>query len=167
LQSSGSMGDNNRVWLCARERNGRKTMSASAGSSNILAHQILGAILALAKREQTAATGDSYFAFRGYDFQLQQIFSRLTKKHSILGAFVFSESGPDPYSPILNESVSKLQLAGLIGRENPDYEIILLRPVAEKFYNELEQRLSPEDLRQLKDVAHEFLSSIEVVQAIS
>ena len=141
-------------------------MSATT-SSGILAHQILGAILTLAKRERTESGSDSHFAFRGYDFQLQKLFSGLTVKYPLLGAFVFSNSGPDPYSPILNESVSKLQLAGLIGRENPDYEIILLRPAADKFYSDLEKRLSPDDISQLKDAAHEFLTNIEVVPVVS
>jgi len=111
----------------------------------VLPDHVLSAILTLAKRE----SGRSRFAFRGHDFQLQEIFSELvrTKKFPILGRFVFSDTGPEPYSPVLNESVSKLQLAGLIGRENPDYAVLFLRPSSEKFFDEdLAQQLSPDDM---------------------
>jgi hypothetical protein len=60
--------------------------------------------------------------------------------------------------------VSKLQLAGLIGRENPDYAVLFLRPSSEKFFDEdLAQQLSPDDMRQLREVATEFLNRVEVV----
>src|ERR1700686_4667204 len=101
----------------------------SAAQSAILTDHILSAILTLAKKR----SGRTRFAFRGHDFQLQEIFGELSRdgKFPILSGFVFSDSGPEPYSPVLNESVSKLQLSGLIGRENPDYEVLFLRAAAE------------------------------------
>jgi hypothetical protein len=128
-------------------------------SSPLLPDHVLSAILTLAKRE----SGVQRFAFRGHDFQLQEIFSDLTRsgKYPILQGFVFSDNGPEPYSPVLNESVSKLQLSGLIGRENPDYEVLFLRPAAEKFYDEtLAGRFSAPEIAQLRQVAGEFLGKI-------
>jgi hypothetical protein len=129
----------------------------------VLADHILSAVLTIAKRKSQSAR----FAFRGHDFQLQEIFSDLVRsgKYPVLGVFVFSDTGPEPYSPVLNESVSKLQLSGLIGRENPDYEVLFLRPAAEKFFDEvLTPRLSTEYRAQLEEVASRFLQCVDVVQ---
>jgi hypothetical protein len=51
----------------------------------------------------------------------------------------------------------------LIGRENPDYEVLFLRPAAEKFYEEaLAGRLSDTDVAQLRGVATELLAKIQL-----
>ena len=127
------------------------------------ADHVLAAILTLAKKR----SGLPRLAFRGHDFELQEIFNDLSRtgKYPILRGFVFSDSGPDPYSPVLNESVSKLQLSGLIGRENPDYKVLFLRPAAERYYDEvLAGRFAEEDQRQLAEVAREFLGRVDVVK---
>ena len=94
---------------------------------------------------------------------MQEIFLQL-KKYSLLETFVFSDSGPIPYSPILNESVSRLQLSGLVGRYNPNYEVVFLTPAAEKYYDEvLEQQFSTEDKTQLEQIAEDFLVRVTVV----
>jgi hypothetical protein len=103
-------------------------------------------------------------AFRSHDFHLQDIFSDLRKQYPILKAFVFSESGPQPYSPILNESVSRLQLSGLIGRENPDYEVVFVRPAANLFYDEVvKESLDSSEIKQLDQIAVAFLSRVTTV----
>ena len=63
----------------------------------VLPDHILAAVLAIAKRELNR----DRFAFRGHDFQLQEIFSELqkSKKYPILDAFVFSDSGPGALQP--------------------------------------------------------------------
>src|SRR5208282_2972899 len=110
-----------------------------ATQSAILPDHILSAVLTLAKRELERNSKKDRLAFRSHDFQLQDIFNGLRKtgKYSILDAFVFSDTGPEPYSPALSESVSRLQLSGLIGRENPDYEVVFLRPAADRFFDEV------------------------------
>jgi hypothetical protein len=108
----------------------------------------------------------SRLAFRSHDFQLQEIFNdlRSTGSYPLLEAFVFSDSGPEPYSPTLNESVSRLQLSGLIGRENPDYEVVFLRPAADRFFAEvLEQELDPNKIAQLTEVASKFLERVNTI----
>jgi len=76
--------------------------------------------------------------------------------------FVFSDSGPEPYSPVLSESISRLQLSGLVGRENPDYEVLFLRQSAEQYFDqELRHRLSKQDLGQLQQLAQRFLQLVE------
>lgn len=132
-------------------------MTATAPA--ILPDHVLSAIFTLAKRK----SGQQPFRFRGHDFQLQEIFSELSRSgdYPLLSKFVFSNTGPEPYSPALSESVSRLQLSGLIGRENPDYEIVFLRPAAEKFFdNTLKPTLSPKDLEQLEKIAEQFLARV-------
>jgi hypothetical protein len=129
--------------------------------TDILPDHILAAVLTLAKRESKS----DRLAFRSHDFQLQEIFDRLqkTKKYPILEAFVFSDSGPEPYSPTLSESVSRLQLSGLIGRENPDYEVVFLRPAADRFFDQvLKSEFNSDQLRHLAEVASEFLKQISL-----
>jgi hypothetical protein len=128
----------------------------------ILPDHVLSAVLTHAKRQ---AKG-SRFAFRSHDYNLQEIFSDLAGKYPILSPFVFSDTGPEPFSPILNDSVSRLQLSGLMGRENPDYEVVFLSPSAEAFYDDvLKPRLAPKDIEQLEEIAKKFLEHVKVVAA--
>jgi len=120
---------------------------------------ILSAILELAKREGA----EDRFAFRGHDEDLQRIFFKLSQnpKYGLLREFVFSSSGARRYSPALSDAVSKLQLAGLLGRQNPDYEILFTTPPASRFYDEvLSRKFSDEERNQLKEIAKEFRSAI-------
>lgn len=134
----------------------------------ILPDHVLSAVLTLAKRALVAKdASQKRLAFRSHDFQLQEIFNDLRKtgEYPILNAFVFSDSGPEPYSPALNESVSRLQLSGLIGRENPDYEVVFLRPAADRFFDEvLKPRLGPSDIQQLTKIASQFIDRVEIVK---
>jgi hypothetical protein len=55
-------------------------------------------------------------------------------------------------------------LSGLIGRENPDYKVVFVRPAASRFFDDvLEKGLSPSEINQLKEVASKFLESVETV----
>jgi|SRR5579859_3004851 len=129
---------------------------------SLLPDHVLSAVLTLAKKR----TNKSRFAFRSHDYSLQGIFSELSGSYPILSSFVFSDSGPEPFSPVLNDSVSRLQLSGLIGRENPDYEVVFLSPSAEAFYdNVLQPRFSAEQVRQLEEIAVKFLQHVKVVEA--
>jgi hypothetical protein len=117
---------------------------------------LLTAILALAEKE----SGGEPFRFRGHDSALQGIFRHLVERggSTLLSSFVYSYSGPDPYCPALTEAVSRLQLAGLLGRENPDYEVILVRPAASKYFDHvLRHQLSEGEIEQLTQVARGFL----------
>jgi len=136
----------------------------AATQQALLPDHILGAVLALAEKEHARQAGSERLAFRSHDFHLQDIFSDLRKQYPILKAFVFSESGPQPYSPILKESVSRLQLSGLIGRENPDYEVVFVRPAANLFYDEVvKESLDSSEIKQLDQIAVAFLSRVTTV----
>jgi hypothetical protein len=138
-----------------------------ATQPNILPDHILAAVLALAKQELVKKDPNrKRLDFRSHDFQLQEIFSDIqkAKKRPILAPFVFSDSGPEPYSPALDESVARLQLSGLIGRENPDYEIVFLQPSADRFFDDvLKTEFDESQLKQLTEIASEFLARVKVV----
>jgi hypothetical protein len=136
----------------------------SAAQSAVFSDHVLSAVLTLAERQLKKAPNTARLAFRSHDFQLQEVFSELqrTKKFPILEAFVFSDNGPELYSPALNESVSRLQLSGLIGRENPDYEIVFLRPAADRFFDEVLRSEFESQLPQLAEIATEFLKRVKI-----
>jgi hypothetical protein len=132
-----------------------------ASQNAVLPDHILAAILTLAKRESLKRSKETRFAFHSDDSQLQEIFSDLQKDYRILDAFVFSESGPEPYSPALEESVSRLQLSGLIGRENPDYEVVFLQPSADGFCDDvLTTEFDEPQREQLAKIASAFLKRV-------
>jgi len=136
-------------------------------TAQILPDHVLGAVLVLAKQQLSQKDPNSTrLAFRGHDFELQEIFHELcqTGKYPLLNGFVFSDSGPEPYSPALSESVSRLQLSGLIGRENPDYEVVFLRGAADRFFQDvLERELGPDGTAELTAVASKFLERVKLV----
>jgi hypothetical protein len=135
---------------------------ATSAPSYILPDDVLSAVLELARRE----IGKDRLAFPGHDEDLQRIFSELSQdsKYDLLRQFVFSSAGPRRYSPALSDSVSKLQLAGLLGRQNPDYEILFTTPSAIRFYDEvLSRKFSKGQIGQLREVAVKFLSQISPI----
>ncbi len=126
----------------------------------LLPDDILAALLVLAKQ----VSKRDRLAFRGHDSALQKVFRNLIHEFpsATMEPFVFSDSGPEPYSPVLSESISRLQLSGLVGRENPDYEVLFLRQSAEQYFDqELRHRLSKQDLGQLQQLAQRFLQLVE------
>ncbi len=135
---------------------------ATSPRTYVLPDDVLSAVLELARRE----IGKERLAFSGHDEDLQRIFWELSQdsKYDLLRLFVFSSSGPRRYSPALSDSVSKLQLAGLLGRQNPDYEILFTTPSATRFYDEvLLNKFSREQIDQLRDVARNFLTRISPI----
>jgi hypothetical protein len=128
---------------------------------SLLPDDALSAILALASHH----VAGKRFAFRAHDSQLQDIFRELAEQYDFLPTiFMFSSSGPKPYSPDLNDSIAKLQLAGLLGRENPDYQVIFLRPAAESYFKKiLAPKLDDEMLKSLDQVASAFVQKVQFV----
>ena len=129
---------------------------------SLLPDDALSAILTLAKHR---VDPKKRFAFRAHGSQLQAIFRDLAEQYDFLpGIFVFSTSGPRPYSPDLNDSIAKLQLAGLLGRENPDYQVIFLRPAAESYFDKiLAPKLGDEIIKTLDQVASAFVQKVQFV----
>ena len=132
---------------------------ATSARSCVPPDDILTAVLELARQEKAK----DVLEFRGHDEDLQDVFFDLSKQpqFSLLRSFVFSSSGPRPYSPALSDSVSKLQLAGLLGRQNPDYEVVFTMPSAHGYYEAvLSKKFSDDEKNQLKEIAKAFLLRI-------
>ena len=128
-------------------------------AEDILPDDILTAIFELARR----SSHRQQLTFRGHDSELQRLFWKLAQscRNRFLEPFVFSDRGPEPYSPVLSESISRLQLSGFVGRDNPDYEVLFVRRAAEEYFDkELLTRLSKQDMGELQQVAEGFLSLI-------
>jgi hypothetical protein len=126
----------------------------------LLPDDILAAILALAKETSKKPR----LVFRGHDSELQQVFRKLAREYRgpLLKQFVFSNRGPEPYSPILSESISRLQLSGLVGRENPDYEMLFLRDAGEDYFqHDLRRRFTSGEITELRQVARRFLELVK------
>lgn len=136
-------------------------MSAfKATGHSLLPDDVLSAILALAEQAR-----GKRLEFRAHDSKLQQVFRDLAEQFEYVRShFVFSDSGPERFSPTLNESFARLQLAGLIGRQNPDYEVVFLRPGAGSYYAQvLEPDLNPSAKEQLQQIANAFIQSVDVI----
>jgi hypothetical protein len=129
--------------------------------SSLLPDDILTAILTLAKQN----SNKQRLAFRGHDSALQRLFLKLAEScpSRFLDPFVFSDRGPEPYSPALSEAVSRLQLSGFVGRDNPDYEVLFLREAGESYFDrELQKHLSNQDTEELNRLANGFLKLVQL-----
>jgi hypothetical protein len=127
----------------------------------LLPDDILSAIFVLAQKK----TGGERLAFRGHDSQLQTVFRKLTRQYDfpLKNNFVFSNTGPIPYSPAISSSISRLQLSGFVGRENPDYEVLFVRPAAVQYFDSfLRRRLKNTQIAQLQQVANAFLRLVKL-----
>ena len=96
------------------------------------------------------------FRFPATDSKLQDIFYALSQTPEgteVLREFVFSHKRLRPYSPLLTEVVSRLQLSGLIGRENPDFRVAFLR----KGSSEYAAQITNLDRTKIDALAQAFL----------
>jgi len=137
--------------------------AANWHATDMLPDDVLTAVFTLAKEDSNARE----LTFRGHDSSLQRMFWKLTRtcRNRFLKPFVFSNRGPEPYSPVLSESISRLQLSGFVGRDNPDYEVMLVKPAAEDYFNrELRTHLTEKDLGELRRLAKRFLQLISATR---
>lgn len=133
--------------------------------ADVLPEEILAALLYHAwkhARDQGRTGKDQRYQFRGHDYTIQKKFEELTEHFPILKEyFPSARTGPDPFSPVLNDSITRLQLAGLIARQNPDYQVMLLNPEVKAFYEnrakeKIESKLGRERLKELQEAGSEF-----------
>lgn len=130
-------------------------------ATDMLPDDVLTAVFELARQ----SSKQEQLSFRGHDSRLQRLFWELAQKSRsrFLEPFVFSDTGPEPYSPVLSESISRLQLSGFMGRGNPDYDDLFLKPAAKQYFDrELSRRLSEDDIKELRRVADQFLRLVNI-----
>ncbi len=115
---------------------------------------VLGAVFALASQRE------GLHQFRAHDFNLQEVIHTLVSEEKyplLVESFIFSDAGPKPFSPDLSEAMSRLQLSGLVGRENPEYITVLIKPAAKDYFEKVLRRvLSPEQIKELEKAADRF-----------
>jgi len=118
----------------------------------------LGAIFALTSTRSKKDT------FRAHNQDLQRIFYNIVEEEGsefLKERFIFSTSGPTPYSPALSEAMTRLQLSGLIGKDNPDYVNINIKPAANKYFEEiLKNLLTESDIKELERATDSFVKHI-------
>lgn len=131
----------------------------------VFPEDVLAALLdyaARAREEPGGPEAEEARHFKTYDFDLQEIFAELTSQYDVLNRyFLFTTSGPEPFSPALNNALSELQLGGVIARQNPEYQVLVLKRTGHEYVEEelqgvLEEEFSDEDMAQLRQAAHDF-----------
>lgn len=99
------------------------------------------------------------FSVRHIDFQ--RIFKNST--NLLMKEVIFSDSGPEPFSPILDYSLSHLIFAGLTGCPDIQYpEQMFIKPAAFEYAQVLRAKLSQTETREVEKLAEEFLSVVTV-----
>lgn len=102
-------------------------------------------------------SGTRTFTIRHIDFQ--RIFKNST--NPLIKEVIFSDSGPEHFSPILDASLNQLIFAGLTGCPDIQYpEQIFIKPSAFEYAMELSRSLSQAEKKQVDRLADEFLSGI-------
>jgi hypothetical protein len=81
----------------------------------------------------------------------------LRDKHPFLQVFAFSKSDVYPFSRHLERVLSRLQVARLLGMENPDFKRFIVRHKAKQVIRErIHKRFNNEQLNELRKIAKEF-----------
>ena len=116
----------------------------------------LGILVNLSKK---FADPQKLLSIRAHNSRLQGIFYSLKmadQKYDVMEPFVFSDSGPFPYCPVLEEAINQLILGGCISYPfTTDWEVIVLLPAGEKFFEEEGgDRFCKEELEEIEDIAN-------------
>lgn len=114
---------------------------------------ILCSILVAASQK----SGTRTFTVRHIDFQ--RIFKNSV--NPLMKEVVFSDSGPEPFSPVLDDSLNHLILSGLTCYPDIQHpEQMLIKPSAFEYARELDRSFSPTEKEQVDRLADDFLSSV-------
>jgi hypothetical protein len=81
----------------------------------------------------------------------------LREKYPVLRGFTFSTGDLYPFSRLLERVLTRLQLARLIGMDNPDYERYRISDGAKKFIqDEVLPRFTPDQQAEIRAIAAGF-----------
>lgn len=128
----------------------------------IKCEDILIAFFGVAKK----ITQRNEFAVEKADYEFQDLIHKLKANYpQLLEPFVFSNKGPLPYSPILDDSLENLRASGLLQRRSMhEPRNLMLTRSGERYFSErLEQALHLE-YAGIEDLARDFLREAEVVK---
>lgn len=103
-------------------------------------------------------SGIKIFAVRHIDFQ--RIFKN--SKNPLMEEVIFSNSGPEPFSPALADSLNHLILSGLTGYPDMQHsEQMLVKPLAFKYASSVGRNIfSDPEKEQVDKLADEFLFNV-------
>jgi len=81
----------------------------------------------------------------------------------ILDNFIFSNNDIFPYSRELDEAMGYLSVARIIGHENPDYQLMIIKKDARPYLKRLVNRVfNQEEKESLKKIASVLADSLKV-----
>lgn len=132
--------------------------AAKYAKTKLSSMDILASILAIARKSYGIEE------FRAHDHTLQEIFLGLEEEYEfplLLEYFVFPEDDLMPHSRQLSSAVSSLQLAGLINRLNPSYQMVLVNPESEDYHVAVVDAFLDDSQReQLERIAEAFARKV-------
>lgn len=100
-------------------------------------------------KETTYLTGDPRV--------IHEAIFALRDKYPLLKVFPFSQGDIYPFSRYLEEVLSRLQVARLLGMENPDFKRYIVKQRAKKIIRErVHKRFNDEQSAELQKIAREF-----------
>ncbi len=124
--------------------------------TTLASDDVLCSVMVLAKRQ----SGKDPFFVEANGPRLQEIFYEMSGSgHTVLEGFVFSPNGPVPYSPVLEESLNRLQFSGFVSRRDPkNPDNLYVNPPAEKYTDRfMALETSPDQREEFIRVADQFL----------
>src|SRR3989344_9013091 len=123
-------------------------------SSVLRVSDILCLMLVVASQK----SGTKTFAVRHIDFQ--RIFKNPI--HPLMDEVIFSDHGPEPFSPVLDDSLNHLILSGLTGYPDIQHpEQMLVKSSAFEYARELDKTFSLAEKEQLNRLADKFLFNVK------
>ncbi len=116
------------------------------------ASDILFTIVAM-MGEEAIKEGRDRVVFRAHNYEWQEIIRRFQLKYPLLNCFVFSDRGPELFSPVLDGAL----LVNLQRFDAGDWEVFVVKQQNLDYFNkEIKPRLTQDELRQAAQIAEEF-----------
>lgn len=113
----------------------------------------------VAASTKTEGGRDGRCVFLAHNSALQREFWALQKKYrrGVLVNFLFSDSGPDPFSPNLDDAL----LVSLSRYDSGNAEPFMISsPMRTGYLNDIHELFAPEELREISAIADEILRKI-------
>lgn len=125
---------------------------------------VLCVILVEMDRWASVKNGGRKCVFRAHDYVFQRKFAKLQKEYDILNCFVFSDSGPEPYSTGLENAFTVLSVSGFLHRyDSGNPEPFAVSEATWEYYVHELLPLDRETGRQSKEIAERLLKKIPAI----